>query len=107
MTIEDGDVTLRLAALTRQLDQRDSEIDKLKQELEQERNKAAEMLNMARKSSHDLNQRLSVLQAEIDLAMLGGEPPDETLLTKLQMVTEQMTEHIRSYQKEIRIRTRE
>src|SRR5262249_50892380 len=42
-----------------------------------EQERRTQLVTLARNAAHDLNQQLSVLQAELDLAMMTGQPSSE------------------------------
>lgn len=79
---------------------------RMQQSLQREREHRAKLVTLARTAAHDLNQQLSVLQAEIDLAVITGQATGEELLNRLQMAVEKMTERVRAFQKTVRAEDR-
>ena len=75
---------------------------RMKQSLQREREQRIQLVRLARTTAHDLNQQLSVLQAEIDLAVITGQSSSEELLNRMQLAVEKMTERVRAFQKTVR-----
>jgi hypothetical protein len=71
-------------------------------DLAYEQERRTQLVTLARNAAHDLNQQLSVLQAELDLAMMTGQPSIEELMNRMQLAVEKMTERVRDFQKTVR-----
>ncbi len=67
--------------------------------VEQEREQLRAVLALARKVAHDLNQPLTVIQAELDFVLQMGDTPTFEVLLRLQEAVSEISNLVREYQK--------
>jgi transcriptional regulator with GAF, ATPase, and Fis domain len=63
------------------------------------------MLTLVRTAAHDLSQPLTILQAELDFALLYGENPSHETLTNMHKAVELIRKYMREYQTIMRFET--